>query len=147
MLSRGRPQALRRLITLLALLLIGSVLAAACGKKGPPRLPDAKAPPGVRDLAAVQEGQEIVLRWTGFAAAGYQVYRSAEPEAEEACEGCPILFAPVAKVPLTGEEQTPQPLVHREPSLSGTRYRFKVVPYDAHGQLGADSNIARLSTE
>jgi len=135
------------LVTLLAVVLAGSTLPAGCGKKGPPRLPDAQPPKSVTDLAAVQEGPEIVLRWTGFAAAGYQVYRSAEPQAEEACEGCPILFAPVAKIPLTGEEQTPQPLLYREPSLSDTRYRFKVVPYDAQGQLGADSNIVRLTTE
>jgi hypothetical protein len=38
-------------------------------------------------------------------------------------------------------------MVYREPSMPGTRYHFKVVPYDDKGQLGPDSNIATIVTE
>lgn len=147
MLKGRRPQALRRLTTLLAMVLLAAVLTAGCGKKGPPRLPDTTAPDAVTDLTAVREGEAIVLRWTGFAAAGYQVYRSAEPESEEVCEGCPVLFERVAKVPMAGEGTSPQRLTYRDPILPNTRYRFKVVPYDGQGQLGADSNVVRITTE
>ena len=147
MLKGRRSQALRRSTALLAMVLLAAVLTAGCGKKGPPRLPDSTAPDAVSDLAAVREGEAIVLRWTGFAAAGYQVYRSAEPESEPGCDGCPVLFEPVAKIPLAGEGASPQPLTYREPGLPKTRYRFKVVPFDTQGQLGADSNVVSLKTE
>lgn len=146
----GRPA----ILPWIALLVMGVLLVAGCGKKGPPRLPDASAPADVKDLAAVLEGDEIVLRWTApearegaGAPAGYQVYRSAEPVGGEPCEGCPILFRRVARVPLAGDVSGSQALVYREPRLSGTRYSFKVVQYDAQGQLGPDSNIARIVTE
>lgn len=147
MMTRRRPRSRWRLLALLLALLAGATLAAGCGKKGPPRLPDAPAPEGVTDLAATREGDVIVLRWTGFKAAGYQVYRSAESQDEAPCEGCPVLFERAAKVPLSGEGQSPQRLTYREPSLPGTRYRFKVVPYDAQGQLGTDSNIVSIMAE
>jgi hypothetical protein len=35
----------------------------------------------------------------------------------------------------------------KERLLPATRYRFKVVPYDAQGQLGPDSNIVRIVTD
>jgi len=147
MLNDRRPPALRRSTTLLVMALLAAVLTAGCGKKGPPRLPETTAPDAVTDLAAVREGEVIVLKWTGFAAAGYHVYRSAEPQSEAPCDGCPVLFERVAKVPLAGEGSPPQRLTYREPSLPNTRYRFKVVPFDAQGQLGADSNVVGLKTE
>lgn len=137
---------LHRMILGLSALLLTVGLVAGCGKKGPPRLPNVEAPAGVTNLTAVQQGEEIVLTWSGPAATGYQIYRSAEPEGEDTCEGCPVLFKRVAKRPSTGEGETPTAMVYREPSLPGTRYRFKVVPYDAQGLLGPDSNIASLVT-
>lgn len=132
--------------------LIGLLLMAGCGKKGPPKLPDVAAPAGVRDLSAELVGDELALKWTAaddetsIAPAGYRVYRSAEPAGEEACAGCPVLFRPVARVPLAEGASMPQPLEYREPYVPNTRYRFKVVPYDAAGLLGPDSNIVRLVT-
>ena len=125
---------------------------AGCGKKGPPRLPDVEAPVGVRDLSATVEDETIVLKWTAAlgkadtAPEGYYVYRSAEPAGEGACEGCPVLFRRAAEVPVGGKITEDTGLEHREAIMPGTRYRFKVVPYDAAGQLGADSNIVRLVT-
>lgn len=140
------PHFWRRMILGLSAILLAAGLAAGCGKKGPPKLPNIQAPTGVTNLTAVQQGEEIVLTWSGPAAAGYQVYRSAEPEDEDTCEGCPVLFQRVAKLPSAGEGETPTTMVYREPSLPGTRYRFKVVPYDAQGLLGPDSNIASIAT-
>jgi predicted small lipoprotein YifL len=147
-LSANHPSyALRRALLGLCAILMVAVLAGGCGKKGPPKLPDIEAPDGVTNLAAVQQGEEIVLTWTSTAAAGFQVYRSAEPVADGDCEGCPILFKRMAELPSTGEGETPTSMVYREPSMAGTRYHFKVVPYDDQGQLGPDSNIATIVTE
>jgi predicted small lipoprotein YifL len=139
--------ALRRTLLGLCVILMVAGLAGGCGKKGPPKLPDIEAPEGVTNLAVAQRGEEIVLTWTSTAAAGYQIYRSAESVADGDCEGCPILFKRVAKLPATGNGETPAPMVYREPSMAGTRYHFKVVPYDDQGQLGLDSNIATIVTE
>ena len=143
-----RPhRAFARVVLVIAAVLIGIALPVGCGKKGPPRLPDVEAPAGVADLKAALEGEEIVLTWTGLAAAGYSIYRSAEPEDEKPCEGCPILFKRVGKVPMAGEKNTPQNCEYRENWMPATRYHFKVVPYDDQGQLGSDSNIVAISTD
>jgi predicted small lipoprotein YifL len=141
------PHAWRRFFLGLCAILAVAGLVAGCGKKGPPKLPNIEAPAGVTNLTAVQQGEEIVLTWTAPAAAGYQVYRSAEPAVEGDCEGCPILFKRVAKLPSTSKGETPPSMVYREPSMPGTRYYFKVVPYDDQGQLGPDSNIATIVTD
>ena len=133
---------------------IGAVIPTGCGKKGPPKLPDVKAPIGVSDLSVKLDGGDIVLSWTATAAPteesgleGYLIYRSAEPLSDDDCEGCPVLFKRGAKVPLIDKDSTRSLLVYRETLLPGTRYRFKVVPYDVQGQLGPDSNIVRIVTD
>jgi predicted small lipoprotein YifL len=143
-----------RVLVWTLLFILSAALAVGCGKKGPPRLPDLQAPESIDDLAALQEGDEIVLTWTSSAAdqtavvaVGYAIYRSAEPAGEEACPGCPVLFRRVAEVPATGEGDQRQSFVYREPFAPGTRYRFKVVPFDARGQLGSDSNVVRLGPD
>ena len=130
------------------------VLLVGCGKKGPPSLPDTKAPQSVTSLTVSQQGGDIVLKWAVAKAAedealteGFQVYRSAEPVSEDSCEGCPVLFHRVAKVALDDMATETRTMVYREPLLPATRYRFKVIPYDAQGGLGPDSNIVRIITE
>jgi predicted small lipoprotein YifL len=133
---------------------IGAAIPTGCGKKGPPKLPDVKAPIGVGDLSVKVDGGDIVLSWTATAAQkeesgveGYLIYRSAEPLSNDDCEGCPVLFKRGTKVPLIDKDSTRSLQVYRETLLPGTRYRFKVVPYDAQGQLGPDSNIVRIVTD
>jgi len=133
---------------------IAAVIPAGCGQKGPPKLPKVKAPVGVSNLAVKLEGGDIVLSWSVKKAeieksgvAGYRIYRSAEPVSDEDCDGCPVLFKRGAKVPLVDKESKRLVLEYREAMLPGTRYRFKVVPYDAQGGLGPDSNIVRIVTD
>ena len=129
-------------------------LPTGCGKKGPPKLPDVKAPIGVSDLSVKVDGADIVLSWTATGAEkdergveGYLIYHSAEPLSNDDCEGCPVLFKRGAKVPLVDKDSTRPLMIYKEPLLPGTRYRFKVLPYDAQGQLGPDSNIVRIVTD
>lgn len=133
---------------------IGAATPIGCGKKGPPTLPNVKAPVGVNNLAVKLDGSDIVLSWTATATindeagvAGYLVYHSAEPMSEDTCEGCPVLFKRGAKVPLIDKDSKRSLLEYREALLPGTLYRFKVVPYDAQGNLGPDSNIVKIVTE
>jgi len=136
---------------------VAATLAAiptSCGKKGPPKLPNVKAPVGVSNLAAKLDGSDIVLSWTAtatindeYGVAGYLVYHSTEPMSEDTCEGCPVLFKRGAKVPLIDKGSKRSVLEYREVLLPDTLYRFKVVPYDAQGNLGPDSNIVEIVTE
>ncbi len=132
-----------------ALLLVGG-----CGIKKPPRLPKVKTPTGVNDLRVTLAGEDILLEWSTAglkrqgdeAAQGFYVYRSQEPADTEACEGCPILFQRVGLVEIYRELAPEEILSYREPKRTGVRYIFKVVAFNDHGLLGADSNLARLTT-
>lgn len=133
---------------------IVAIIPAGCGQKGPPKLPKVKPPAGVRNLSVKLEGGDIVLRWSAKATdiktdgvEGYRIYRSAEPVSEEECDGCPILFKRGDKVPLVDKASKRVKLEYRETSFPGTRYRFKVLPYDAQGGLGPDSNIVKIVTD
>jgi len=146
----------RRVVPKMLLCLVVAAICAAipvgCGKKGPPELPNVKAPVGVSNLAIKQDGSDIVLSWTATnndetAVAGYLVYRSAEPMTEDACDGCPVLFKRGTKVLVSTKDTKPSLLEYREALIPGTLYRFKVVPYDAQGNLGPDSNIVRIVTD
>lgn len=141
----------RRLLpVLVAILVLGG-----CGIKKSPRLPDVKTPAGVRDLRAAVAGEDILLEWTtaGFerrgdrAPEGFYVYRAHEPPGAEVCEGCPILFRRVGLVKIYRELPPEEVLSYREPKRAGGQYIFKVVAFNDHGLLGADSNIVRLTTD
>lgn len=154
MMTSSLKRAFLRILLGVAAVALCLAFPAGCGKKGPPKLPDIKTPSGVNDLAVTLEGGDVVLRWTvtptkkeDNVTAGYLIYRSAEPMSEEACEGCPVLFQRAAKIPLAETVPASNKMAYREALLPGTRYRFKVVPYDAQGQPGPNSNIVRIVTD
>ncbi len=138
-------------------LVVVAVLLAAggCGIKKAPRLPKVKTPKGVTDLRATLAGEDILLEWTtgglarqgDRAAEGFYVYRAEEPAESEACKGCPILFRRVGLVKIYRELGAEEVLSFREPQRPGMRYTFKVVAFNDHGLLGADSNLVRLTTD
>ena len=53
-----------RKTAILSLLLLPAVLAAGCGRKGPPRVPELLAPAAVADLTARVEDRGIRLGWS-----------------------------------------------------------------------------------
>jgi hypothetical protein len=126
-----------------------------CGIKKAPQLPDVDTPPGVRDLRASVTGEDIVLEWTTVgldrrgdqAAQGFYVYRADEPADGDPCEGCPVMFRRVGLVEIYRQLPSDEVLSYREPKRSGVRYIFKVVAFNDQGLLGADSNLARLTTD
>ncbi len=135
--------------------LVALMIAGGCGIKKSPRLPKVKTPKGVNDLRAALAGEDILLEWTtgglerkgDQSAKGFYVYRAEEPADTEACEGCPILFRRVGLVKIYRELDSEEVLRFREPKRSGVRYIFKVVAFNDHGLLGADSNLVRLTTD
>ncbi len=131
------------------------LVAGGCGIKKSPQLPEVKTPQGVNDLRATPAGEDILLEWTTAglerkgdqAAQGFYVYRAEEPADGEACADCPILFRRVGLVKIYRELGAKEVLSFREPKRSGMRYTFKVVAFNQHGLLGADSNLVRITME
>jgi hypothetical protein len=134
--------------------MVGLILGG-CGIKKGPQLPEVDTPQGVKDLRAAVAGEDILLEWTTAglkwqgdrAAQGFYVYRADEAVDAQACKGCPLLFRRVGLVKIYRELAPDEVLNYREPKRAGVRYTFKVVAYNAQGLLGADSNLARLTTD
>ncbi len=149
--SGGWERIGRTLFHILAVLL----LLTGCGIKKAPKLPDVDTPAGIRDLRVSVAGEDIVLAWTtagldrqgDLAAQGFYVYRADEPADADFCEGCPIMFRRVGLVKIYRPLPPEEVLSYREPRRSQVRYIFKVVAYNDHGLLGADSNLVRLTTD
>lgn len=149
------PHALGVRGTKLLYALIVILALSGCGIKKAPKLPDVKTPSGVRDLRASVAGGDILLEWTTAglkrlgdqAAQGFYVYRSDEAADAENCEGCPILFRRVGVVEIYRQLAPEEVLRYREPQRTGVRYIFKVVAFNDHGLLGADSNLVRLTID
>ena len=139
------------------LLTVGIVILAVsgCGIKKAPSLPEVGTPMGVQDLRASIAGDDILLEWTTaglerigeLAAKGFYVYRADEPADADICEGCPIMFRRVGLVRIYRELPPEEVLSYREPKRPGVGYIFKVVAFNDHGLLGADSNLVRLTTD
>jgi hypothetical protein len=121
-----------------------SFLWISCGKKGPPRPPQRRSPPAVKDLSYVVDNRIVELSWT------YKVFRSKLSAAESNCEKCPIRFEEIADVPVQmkrSEKSKPTRLRFTEVLEPGYRYIYKVIAYDKEGESSADSNIIKFDHE
>lgn len=135
----------------LALVLV--VVAAGCGKKGPPRPPQRPAPPAVQDLAVRLEADWAVLTWTVPTAEAVQakvtafyVYAAKTAVGDKSCEGCPPAFRQVGEVVYHSGTQPVLPMAFKSPVEPEFIYLFKVSARDKSGIM-ADSNIVRVETE
>jgi hypothetical protein len=135
-----------------------SFLWISCGKKGPPRPPQRRSPPAVKDLSYVVDNRIVELSWTVEGAddrsvsvpVGYKVFRSKLSAAESNCEKCPIRFEEIADVPVQmkrSEKSKPTRLRFTEVLEPGYRYIYKVIAYDKEGESSADSNIIKFDHE
>jgi hypothetical protein len=135
-----------------------SFLWAGCGKKGPPRPPQRRSPPAVKDLSYAVDNRIVELSWTvegagdpsASAPVGYKVFRSKLSAAESNCEKCPIRFAEIADVPIQmkrSEKSRPTRLRFTEVLEPGYRYIYKVIAYDQDGEGSNDSNTVEFDVE
>jgi len=143
----------RTIFIFIIIALASTAIPVGCGIKGPPRLPEVAAPSAVRNLSVALSGNDIVLSWTPARSdkangeSGYLVYRSAESVDEDECQGCPVLFERVGRISIETQDAATRKMMYQEVQMPRTRYRFKVVPLDAQGRLGPDSNIVRIITD
>lgn len=128
-----------------------ALFPAGCGKKGPPRLPDAPELPEVSDLSHRLEGDGVVLKWSVPGESlrditGFYIYRSSASLSEAPCEGCPLVFEKAAIVAVDAQEQKTGRFVYQEPLLTGYRYAYKVMAYRESSGADRASNVVRFET-
>ena len=132
-----------------------SFLWVGCGAKGPPRPPELRSPPAVKDLSYTIQNQSVALSWTVQGAddrsasspAGYKVFRSKLSAEEANCEKCPIQFAEIGDIPIQikrSEKPESTRMRFTEVLEPGYRYIYKVILYDQDGQGGKDSNTVKF---
>jgi hypothetical protein len=135
-----------------------SFLWAGCGKKGPPRPPQRRSPPAVKDLSYAVDNQSVELRWTVQGAddrsasspVGYNVFRSKLSAEESNCEKCPIRFVKIGDVPIQMKgsgKSKPTRMRFAEVLEPGYRYIYKVIAYDEDGTRSKDSNTVTFDHE
>jgi len=129
------------------MLLCTLILVGACGKKGPPRPPKAPGLPVVQDLRAAVEGGSVRLTWTRPAGskgvAGFIIERSGP--AKDGCPECPRSYGEVRKLPAETEAAEFEAV---DESLPGKgRFFYRVIPYNARGQKGAESAETLVTVE
>jgi hypothetical protein len=123
--------------------------SVGCGVKGPPIPPQQPPVPAVSDLAYEVAGQAVMLTWSlagplsGRQAkhATFGLYRSRTALGQPACDGCPLVFEKMARIPYVfsdaGRYSTD---VLLDP---GYRYVFKV-RLETDGGAGSDSNAIQF---
>ena len=146
----------RRWLALFFFTLVGlSFLWAGCGKKDPPRVPQRRLPPAVKDLSYAIDNQIVELSWTVQKAddrsasgpVGYKVFRSKLLAAESDCEKCPIRFVEIGDVPIQMKrsgKSKPTRMRFTEVLEPGYRYIYKVIAYDANREGSKESNTVEF---
>lgn len=140
-------QANRTACLVVALVLI--VWSIGCGKKGPPRLPDAPEMPEITDLSYRLEGDRAVLEWSMSEdrkpdITGFYVYRSLSALSEAPCEGCPVVFEKIAIVSADIAAERGGLYTYRDAVIEGYRHAYKVSVYRDGAGGAKGSNVIRF---
>ena len=131
------------------------VAMTACGlKKDPVPLAEPTAP-AISNLAHTLEADTATLTWSvpqgdefRSHVAGFVVYRSKENAEKEKCEGCPILFSPVADLQVDLKSQSgpdPEVFTYSEQIEKGFRYIYKTTVLMKSGAASSDSNLVEFT--
>jgi hypothetical protein len=138
----------------LPILLGVSLIAAACGIKGPPVPPRSEPPPVVKDLSYDILDDSLALQWTVPAMtvtndapfAGCIVHRAVRTPEDAQCRTCPLPFRKVADqpVPLISKKGRETKMGYSEQLSTGFNYVFKVKCYTEDGRESADSNLVEF---
>lgn len=133
----------------------GFILGAVtmgCGVKTSPVPPKSIAPAAITDLGFTLDQGQATLSWSiprgsdaGTAGlGGFLVYKAETPASEPVCDGCPVLYRPIANMDaetlLVGAPDRKN-VTLVQPIDPGYHYIFKVVAYSKDGQRGPDSNL------
>jgi hypothetical protein len=128
------------------------MLAAGCGKKGDPILPQRMRPPAVTGLAASSTDGGIALSWTISGLRGqlasFRVLRSETIDAGRACPGCPQDHRLYDTIPFGDDRLKSQGERGFLSVDAGVReggfYSYRVAACDRNGVCGEPSDPAAL---
>ncbi|MDP3283022.1 MAG: hypothetical protein Q8M56_01155 [Desulfobacterales bacterium] len=129
-----------------------SLFLPGCGKKGLPVPPRQVALPAVNDLAAVLEGDRVILTWTapviketkGPLITGFVVHKAKNQVQESGCKNCPVKYEAVAEI-AAGHEGESKKIEYTGRIERGYKYYFKVKAFSEKiNALGIDSNIVEF---
>jgi hypothetical protein len=81
-----------------------------CGKKAPPRAPGVAPLPPIDNLKSTTRGEILWLSWSIpekmeskiSEVVGFVIYRSKMAVSDSSCEGCPVAFKELTRVPVDG---------------------------------------------
>jgi hypothetical protein len=138
-------------ILLLGVAGILTLLSTGCGSKAMPIAPHRVVPPRVSDLTGHIQGRQLMLSWSVPAGEAHKeglpltavVYRSKLPLNGKGCEGCPLRFEPVARLPVPAGA-APE-MQFTESLETGFRYTYQVVLMGEHHVSGNPSNSFETS--
>jgi hypothetical protein len=138
-------------------LLAGLLLMYGCGRKAPPKPPQAEPLPVVKALTAELAGGRVRLSWTLPPLADrlaqdalFVIYRDTVSLTAGDCPTCPPHYQRIAEVPYdpnvaeTGGELTFQ---YTETVTLGYRYRYQVVLRLVDGRQGEPSKPVEVTFE
>lgn len=140
----------------IAILAVAAVLAAGCGKKGPPVPPGVETAPPVADLTGEREANRVRLTWSiprpekpgeGMPVRFF-VYRNRTAADAVACPDCPRVFERVGDLPAEtcGAGAQPCPgMAYVESLEPGYLYRYRVRSVSAGGIAAGDSNTVEIA--
>ena len=142
-----------RVITLLMLLLMAVLMAAACGKKGPPLPPLREDLPAVADIDVRLEGDVLTLSWplepyrsaSRVRPAGFRVYRAVQEHGDIECPECPPWFQMAADISFDAIADARPSAVYTQKLKTGYQYRFRVIPYMDDGTEDGPSDIITIN--
>lgn len=127
------------------------LLAAGCGRKGPPVPPRREKPPAVRDLRYTLQGDVVALTWKiprdkrehPTRLAGFKIYAARVPLSESGCKNCPLPYIQVGDIVLgmTRSAEIKNKSISFSQTLTpGYRYVYRIITFDADGLLSDQSN-------
>lgn len=121
--------------------LLGAMLLAACGVKGPPVPPKRPPLPAVAGLTGILEGDTVTLTWrhdtSAKGVAGYLVLRSQADPAQPPCPGCPVVYQRAGTIEADKDSRT---ITFSEQVSDGFRYTYTVRALGAGGDQGPDGD-------
>lgn len=138
----------RLLLACLVLFTVG------CGRKAPPRPPQARPLPVVRNLTASVDKGVVALTWELAVlerrlakGARFALYRDELPLSAGACSSCPPRYVLVAQVAYSAEApqgKSGHLFQYSETVLGGFRYRYQVALRLANGRQGDPSESVEV---
>ena len=154
MYKRGRGGRSRCAIALLCALLLW---AGGCGRKAPPRPPEADPLPVATNLKAQRQGDQVLLTWALAPLSGrlakdarFAVYRDDQPVDAPACPGCPPRYVLVAQLPYNPNAPLGEMglgFQFSDPVAAGHRYRYQIALRLNDGRQGEPTQSVEVTID